>query len=31
LKAKTYTSWAQITLEDARPFLAQMIRNADRD
>ncbi len=31
LKAKTYTSWAQITLADAHPFLEQMIRNADRD
>ena len=31
LKAKTYASWTQITLEDAHPFLEQMIRSADRD
>ena len=31
LKAKAYASWAQITLEDAHPYLEQMIRNADRD
>ena len=31
LKAKTYASWTQITLEDAHPFLEEMIRNADRD
>ena len=31
LKAKTYANWTQITLEDAHPFLEQMIRSADRD
>ncbi len=31
LKAKTYANWTQITLEDANPFLEQMIHSADRD
>ena len=31
LRAKTYVSWTQITLEDAHPFLEQMIHRADRD
>ena len=31
LRAKTYTGWTQITLEDAHPFLEEMMRNADRD
>ena len=31
LKTKTYASWTQITLEDAHPFLEQLLRNADRD
>ena len=31
LRSKIYASWAQITLDDAHPFLEEMIRNADRD
>ena len=29
LQAQTYTSWTQITLADAHPFLEEMIRHAD--